>query len=500
MGIFSAIADLISFVIKILIPKSSSFTESYAAFIARQELFENFPWQQCFIRNEELNNSLKMDDCHPIFIEEITRETLKLSWVPDIPELFSPAEHLQKWALLVVDLPAQPADPGTKDFDYEKIVLIIGGNKAHKTLNYKAHPPELLEDIAKWKGCRVVLYNPFINCEFKPAPIITLPPLDQRPEWCRTYLSPAAMFQRSDGKFILLVNGESRQSKQEHPQQKVGAFITNDPWYDTFKPLNSSEINSMAPIFTGSAAYHSGDSFQITSIIKSRQDGYWMGYGNGRIGDKWSVVAVKFDEYFRDIQYFKQIIIPAAPNCKTGEYFPTVIQYDNQYRMMWVNRIDDSPTTWFLSEGISDDELGPFDPGSLSSNPVLTSINWHNGSFRSNHTHCPSYFIWEDELYCIIDGTSRWKTSGNRANRLFGIIKYDKIRQIWLEDLRNPLFINPMYGDQLWNESWAWCADHLGGKQFFWRNQDGALLFFFSASHGFDNYKVGLAKIKQFIA
>ncbi|MBN2090781.1 hypothetical protein JW964_14305, partial [candidate division KSB1 bacterium] len=180
--------------------------------------------------------------------------------------------------------------------------------------------------------------------------------------------------------------------------------------------------------------------------------------------------------------------------------FPTVIRYDNRYRMMWVNRIDDCPTTWRMTEGISDNEFGPFDPNSLSSNPVLTPVDWHKGSFRSNHTHCPSYFLWQGELFCLIDGTSCWNASGNRANRLFGVIKYDQIRQIWLEDKRNPLFINPMYGDQAWGKQWEWCADHLGGKQFFWKKTNGELLFFFSASYGFDNYQVALARMKQIYA
>jgi hypothetical protein len=506
MSFFSTITDLIYLTLnsflksKISSPASSQSMEPilYANFIARQAKFENLPFTQCLIRNEEMDNSLMIDDCKPIYIKEITRDFIRLSWVPDIPELFAPTEHLQKWALMVADLPIEPPDPGINGFNYQKIVLIIGGDKRNKTLYYKARP-ELHEDIQNWKNCRIILYNPFISCEFKPEPLITLPPLNQRPTWCRTYISPAAIFQRRDGQYILLVNGESRQTKEELPHQKVGAFISAHPWNQAFKPVNATSISTMDPIFQGSATNDSGDSFQITSLIKSQDDGYWIGYGNGRNGDRWNVVAVKFDENFQNIQYFNKIIFPAILNNKSGEYFPTVIRYDNQYRLMWVNRVECESTSWFLSEGISDNELGPFDPEPVDSNPVLLPVQKHDGSFRSNHTHCLSYFLWQGELFCIIDGTSRWKTAGNRANRLFGIIKYDPFNHIWQEDLRNPLFINPMYGDQAWGEQWHWCVDHLGGKQFFLRMENGELLFFFSASNGFDTYQIALAKMKKIL-
>lgn len=505
MGIWSSLGDFLTFLLDLFTsgkdiskPIPESIRPAYSDFMQRQGLFESLPFKQCLIRNEEMNNSLMVEDCHPISIREITKNSMRLSWVPDIPALFAPANHLQKWALMVVDQPNEPISQGIENFDYHKIVLIEGGNQQQRTLFFTAQP-HLLADIDTWKNAQVILFNPFLSVEYKQKPLISLPPHAERPDWCRAYISPAAMFQRRDGKYILLVNGE-RRKKGELPQQKVGAFISSHPWNDDFKPLNSTDISQMTPIFEGSAAHHSGDSFQITSLMKSKDPGYWIGYGNGRNGSRWNVVAVKFDENFNHIEYFNEIIIPAEPNCESGEYFPTVIQYHNHYRMMWVNRLKESYTTWFLTEGISDNELGPFDPQLLTSNPVLLSTTWHNGSFRSNHTHIPAYFLWNNELYCIIDGTSRWSTSGNRANRLFGVMKYDAVKQIWLEDLRNPLFLNPMYGDQAWGDTWKWCNDHLGGRQFFWKMNTGELLFFFSANHGFDNYEVALAKMKQTLA
>lgn len=445
--------------------------------------FTELGLKQCFYRNEEMNNNLPTSMGRSIKIVEANPESITLSWLPNIPELFNPGNNNQ-WALLILDFPEEIRDPGAGGFDYTDSLLITGGDYDSRTLNYQA---EIHTSLTKWKNRHVVLYNPFRNWDIRPAPLVNLP---KNAAWCSKYIAPAAMFQRSDGKYILLANGENRKTFAEAPTQQVGAFISADPWNEPFTPLNNNES-----YFKHNEVPQMQDSFQITSLIRSEEPGYWIGYGNGRSGTDWNIVAVKFDEDFRDFQYYTELL-KSKPKVKNGMYFPTVIKYQDSYRMMWVNRWEKNPASWDLYEGLADSELGKFDFNRVKSNPVLKPATHNDGIFRSNHTHQPTYFIENDSLYLTYDGTSRWKTSGNRGNRLFGVARYNSDLEMWIEDARNPLFINPLYGDRLWGPQWNWCNDHLGGVQFLYRLDSQKVLFFYSACAGRDSYRIACARIK----
>ncbi|MCI0512432.1 hypothetical protein L0128_04390 [candidate division KSB1 bacterium] len=446
----------------------------------RQHLFTT-----CFVRNEKIDNRLDPDEFPPLKIIAVNDHEIQLNGaLKELPELYHPSGLEEKWGLIVTSRPETPPDPGITNFDYSDVVLIEGGDELTGALTYSTTKQY---DYQKWIDQPVVLFNPFRNWQPLPQPLITQA---VQPPWAKTYLAPAAMFQRRDGKYILLVNGENRTKFGADPQHKVGAFISDHPLDAPFKLLNPD-----VAIFRGSKRHGGRDSFQITSLLQSEEAGYWIGYGNARQDKFWQVVAVKFREDFKVIEYFDNLVQP-MPATKTGIYFPTVIRYQNAYRMMWVNRRDEHVQNWEFYEGISNHELGPFDYRRVRSNPVFPPVTQNKGSFRSSHSTQTSYFMVEDQLYCLFDGTSQWRASGNRANRLFGLAQYDAGAEKWQEDPRNPLFINPMFGHQLWEEKWQWCADHLGGRPFFYQLADGRLMFIYSACFGADSYKVAAAVCK----
>jgi len=491
MKIFPLLENVFKFIGEVFSRKKSGkqpFTGEpvKSAWVEISHTIKELPFRQCFIRNEEMNNNLPLKESKPIIITEVTESRIKLSWLPNIPELFHPPteDSLAKWGLMILDFPQSPKDPSPACFDYTEVMLIEGGDYNTLTLNYK---PISGGNFRHWRNRRVALYNPFSGWEIRSTPLIE-PSAELK--WCQTYLAPAGMFRRNDGNYILLTNGESRKSCNEPPKQQVGAFISADPWRVPFQVLNHNQ-----PVFQDATQF--GESFQITSIVQSQESGYWMAYGNCRKGKQWSIIAVKFDEDFKDTRYFENLIFPAPhPTNKTGVYFPTVVQFQDHYRMMWVNRSGEDKTSWYLSEGIASNEVGPFDYRLVDSNPVFRPAKDNNGIFRSNHTHQPSYFKLNNNLFCLYDGTSRWKTSGNRGNRLFGMAHFDPAEKRWFEDTRNPIFINPLYGHKLWGSEWQWCADHLGGKQFLYETNLDRFLLFYSASCGSDKYKVAGARAK----
>jgi hypothetical protein len=452
---------------------------------ATSDLTKNlYPFSQCFFRNYELNNNLPTVNSQLIRILNATESEITCSWLPNIPEIFNPAVHdnLAHWALMFVDFPEKLPDASPYNFDYTDIVRIESGDREKKTLCYSS---KNIYDYKKWNNRTAVLFNPFCDWEIKSNPIVQFDPTIS---WHTQYIAPAGLFKRQDQQFIFLINGESRH-RNELPKQKVGAFVTPDPWNGVFSPVNNGDFIFQGP--TGA------ESFQITSLIQSDRPGDWLGFGNVRRGMKWSVCGVQFHEDFTNIQYFEDLIIPPKnPINKLGEYFPDIIYFKGKYRLMWCNLVATSVGDRYISEAISDNILGPFD-STTTGGPVFSKANKNDGIFRSSHTSQTTYFIWQEKLFCLYDGTSCWKASGNRGNRLFGIAVFDELQQQWMENPWNPIFINPIYGDKVWGPEWKWCSDHLGGKPILFQTDPGDLLFFFSACDGTDTYRPGCARAKQ---
>lgn len=452
--------------------------------------FDNFPFYQCLYRNSKNNNLLPHSPIDSLKIMDADENEITFNHLPKIPELLYPAYNniYAKWALIVLDYPEDPPDPGPDLFDYENMVLINGGDLSQKKLYYTS---EKKQPYSSWIGRSAALFNPFYSWEFRPTPLVEKP---EDVNWCSKYISPAAFFKHSSGRYVMLINGENRKDMGEQPLQRIGAFISDT---DDIYLSNWHLMNNKKPIFTEICNEHGFDSLQMSSLLESDEKGIFWGYCNARKGDHWKIIIIKFTEDFEIIDIIKNVF-PDSANLDnySGEYFPTVIKFQDKYRMIWVNRKEER-LDWTLTEGISDSPTGPF--MRISDGNVVEKVTYNSGHFRSSHSHQPSYFIWEDNLYCIIDGTSQYKTSGNRGNRVFGLIRYDTEAGQWYEYEMNPFFMNPMSGHLLWDKKWQWCADHLGGKQQMFVPQPDRPYFIliFSGAYGGDSYKIGCARSRM---
>ena len=444
-----------------------------------------FPVSQQLWRNEEGDNTLSTSVGTPITLTAIdtVNNRITLSWVPNVETLFdpgvSPSGTTPGWALMaaeVKNMSPSTADPSTSG-DYADIMLITGGSYSTKTLNYTI-PRGSESNFAV--GDKLVLYNAYRGKWTWPD---ANPIVNSGTGWRSTYVAPGGTFLHSDGSLRLLVNGYST-------GYEIGYFKSDGNDWETFTVQNSD-----AAIFTASGTGDWRDNYIFSggSVLYIESEDKYICYVSGHNGSKWAIGYVKFTEDFGSITYSSSEIIDSSGS-SAGFANPSVILHNGLYRMLYTDRqASSSPVTgvWNVREAFSTSPEGPFVD---SGNVIVAGHSGNDGSWHEGWSDNMHMFHYKNKLYALIAGTSRYSTSGSRANRVTGLFYYNEnlSTPAWQEDKRSPVFINPFYGDDLWPgvDDWAW--DHMGGyPSVIEHPTNGRLYLFFSSNGGTNTYKVG---------
>lgn len=443
-----------------------------------------FPGTMPLVRNEEMNNLLSTADGTEITVTSAPLGgDISLSWLPYIPSIWSPAIG-HEWALM--NLETWPGTEPTRSGDAQDILRITGGTFSSKDLHYVSEKG--LE--TNWSvGDRVALYNPFLSWDLHKIdnPIISN---NASASWRSGYVLQGGLFKHSNGNYILLVNG----TPSSLVYSQIGAFQSSDL-------INWTVLNNDTAVFVkGGTGWRQDAILASGRIFKlPGEDRYICHcYGYNATDAKYRIGWIKFDEDFSigSIEYSSGEILDST-GIANGYYGIASIRYGSKWRMAYCNRKNGNPDTdqWETREAFADVPEGPF----TYSATILTGGSTNDGSIRSSHTDHHYYFLWKGRLYLIIGCTSRYKYSGNRGNRVYGLFYWDEklATPAWVENPHNPIFINPFYGDEVWNDGdWDWDADHLGiSPTLFVNPTDGKLYMFFTANHGTDTYKIGVATI-----
>ena len=155
----------------------------------------------------------------------------------------------------------------------------------------------------------------------------------------------------------------------------------------------------------------------------------------------------KFDEDFTQIEYSATECIDSSGS-SDGFYGANVIFYGGRFRMAYCDRKTGNPdsSTWEIREAFGETPESFTDSAVICAGAVV-----NDGLYRSSHSDECCYFTHRGRLYLLVSGTSRYKNSGNRGNRCFGLFYLDD-DGTWREDIRNPVFITrftePMSGDR----------------------------------------------------
>jgi hypothetical protein len=457
-----------------------------------------FPIRMSVIRNEEMNNLLSTIEGTEITVDSINTGVnpednyIKLSWLPYIDSLFDPDTD-EEWALLNLEKNTVLTNPSLSG-DYTHILKITGlkGSFSGKTLYFEETS---YGAASTWSsGDKVSLYNPFKNGWDWPQRSPVISNSSTATSWRYKYVAPCGGFQRSDGKFVILVDGQDQYNRMQ-----IGAFESSNL-------IDWTVLNSDNPIFSYTDIEGDWNGWHISgygSVNKLDSEDRYIFYVSGYPKTSGAAGApeirwIKFDENFssESIEYSSSQIVTDATIGLAGIRSANVIKYGSVYRMMYVDRGDNASTSvdaYTVKEAFSDTPEGPFVyTGSTIS--ILDGIQTNNGIFCSSHCDAFKYIMYNSRLYCLVGGTSRYLESGTRANRVYGLMYWDERKDSpeWVLDHKSPVFINPLGGD-LWSTDYSWCKDHIGGyPTIIYNKDDGKLYFFYSANQSSDTYKVAL--------
>jgi len=429
--------------------------------------------------------SITIDDvtlkrCKEIFVTAINTGTnsVTLSWIPYIESLVSPTTNYE-WGLLNLETMSGGADPDV-DGDIVEAFSLDSGTYSTRVFTYTdARGAE-----GNWTvGDRVALINPYEgNFDWPSAnPIIS----KSGAGWRATYVAAGGCFHHSDGSLVLLVSGNDG-------AYEIGAFKSDGTDWTSWSVLNSD-----SPIFTasGNSDWYHAQIFAGGSVFKLPNEDRFIAYVSGYTGTKWKIGWIKFDEDFSagSIEYAPDEIIDSS-GATNGLVAPSVIYYAGKYRMAYTDRNDNSSPVnstnpWKSKEAFSNTPEGTF----TYSADICSGRTGNAGSWREGWTDNHCYFMWKGKLCLIMGGTSRYSTSGTRANRVNGLWYWDEklATPAWVEDKRNPIWTGLLYGSDLWAGIDDWAEDHLGG---YWcmaiNPTNGKLYVFFTAKN--TDYAIGI--------
>ena len=433
-----------------------------------------FPCGMPFIRNSEMNNLLSTSTGTPILVTGINtaNNTITLSWMPYIASIVSPTSG-KEWALLNTINNTGGVDPAVVG-DYSDILKIASGDYATKTLTYTvALGAEVNWDI----GDKVMLYNPFeAKWDWKVDPLME----ESGVGWRSDYVAPSGIFQKKDGTYVMLVTGKSKTGVRS-----VGAFSASSLSAETWTVMNSD-----AAIFAFGDSPWCSNAISMYQVSKLKDEDRYIAYVAGEnAAGKWNIGWVKFAEDFTDIKWSPTEIVDSS-DYADGFTAASVIEYNGGYRLVCVGRSADLTTeAWKAIEFYGDSQDGTFTAPSV----IIDGLSTNDGIFNSSHTDMFCHFKYNNKLYCIIGGTSRYLSSGSRGNRVYGLMLWDESLNTpaWVIDSRSPVLINPLSGSYIWGASYLWSQDHLGGAPtMFYDKANEKLYLYLAANNGSDSYKV----------
>lgn len=431
---------------------------------------DDFPITQNWYRNEEENNLLSVTDGTEIYVTAIdtVANTITLSYLPFVESIWNPISG-QEWALMNLEN-ISGADP-CRTGDYTEGFKITGGNFSTKVLNY---------DIARgsegnWNvNDKVLLFNPYEGAWTIPA---TVKIIEQSGSgWRATSVSPGPLFKHSNGNWIILINGIGASGNS------IGAFQTSDINGGTWTVMNSD-----AAIFTASGVSSDWRESQLfaSGSVHRLSDGRYMAFVSGysNTTTKWKIGWIKFDEDFLNISYASAEIIDSSGS-SNGFIAPSVVKWNGEYKMLFTDRSDNAnPNSATGGWKLKDANCATIDGTYIVNSTIFAGNLSNDGIYCSSHIDNCFAFVWKETLYVLTGGTSWYKHSGNRGNRVTGLIKYDVDSDSWIEDTKSPIFAGWPYGNDFWNFTWGY--DHLGGYPCLIINGEDRLCYFFlSASIG----------------
>lgn len=401
-----------------------------------------------------------------ITVEEIDTisKTIKLSYLPPYDTICNPISG-KNW-IVSKGVGTEPSLFG-QDQAY---LVITGGDNLTRVLNYSLTRYE--EDFIV--GTNIQLQNIFNNgWDFNfglSSPLISA----VGGTYYSTQCGPGDVWKHSDGTYRMALNGYNGTHWQ------VGLFTSPDL-------INWTSVSSVAKL-TYLAGTWREKGIHVTHMIKHPTIPdrlFAICYGDDNSGF-YRIGYVIFDEDMNNITYSTTDILDTT-GTYTGLYEGSIYFYACEYRIITAARMsaDVNATPWQLWEYRSDNVDGPYTFSRVVLDTTSSTIRDLHTCNRSSHSTETYMFEINGELYSMMCGTSRWNDSGNRGERQFGVIHFNRFKDIWEDDTRGVL----MSGFQFADSVWGLPKGHTGGSPAVFR--DGTdYYYFFSITQVTNQYAV----------
>lgn len=526
-----------------------------------QDLIPQEPW---LIRNEEMDNTLSvtvsdatrgLNTGTAITVTAIdhTANTITLSWVPNIPDLFSPTAG-EEWCL--IDLELHSGTTGYPNGYYANGFRLVSGDYATKTFDYEWVQLAGGTETNTVATNRVALYNPDKQgwTRYTGNPVIDNTTVFGA-AGSFTEMGVNGVFKRkSDGLYVLLLDSIA-------PTREI--LYATSPDLLNWTPGTSALFTTGRPSFCSNFMAVQGDPIWMEDI------GKWYCLVRGNDGTNFRIGAMTFDDDFSNHKIYTNPIIshtyiPESNAVGVNDIHAAVyndgtqwviadalqIQYTGTHTgSNGASVLEDTNADWHINQlvypstaptltnvtgggstGIASNTAttvtqtasvitwnngdtytitglntrygylatskSPFGPFNIVKrlDPFLDRDN--DGAIRSSHAYPSCNWInFKGNAYVLYSSTPAFKYSGHKALRTHELFKYDKNTGDLTPSQSGPIFTSWMFGDLFRADpNLQWERQHVGDvSSLIVEESSNRVFYIYVAETGSSDYYIGVA-------
>ncbi|KKM70172.1 hypothetical protein LCGC14_1443380, partial [marine sediment metagenome] len=433
------------------------------------------------VRNEELDYRLTRSSETAISVNALSPPNNTITFT-NLPALFEDAlknpSAGKEW--LCINLANYDTGGFTRTGDYEESLLITGYDEDAGEYTYT----EQNGAEGNWSGGdKVIFINPFLFFDFYNSNDLIIDKDDISIGEALSYTQSGPMFRKADGTYVMISVSPGISSGRP----RIVPFTSTDP-ENTWA---STDAEIFAPTdFNGSAteAWPSGNALYLED-----EDRYLMPC-SVLVGSIFSIGLYKCDEDFGNETFYHQVVTDAVTQ---GGFSPSMVYHDGYYYIFYIAREGSSPdnSQWTLKV-IKSADYTDFSGSSAVSIFACTLAadagdgieqeKWYNAQIKST-----TAFVYQDRLYIVVAGMSRYTISGNRGNMIHGVFEYNA--STGSADVIRTGVIFPGMLDDAWTNT-AWGAEQCGPTpSWVWDAANKRYISAITQEAGSADFKIGFA-------
>ena len=409
---------------------------------------------RCLVRNAELNNSLSLAASTLMIISDKVGQVLTVNLLPD----YGGFDEAGWTALLIDEDKTNAADPNG-DYLYRYFCTI---DRVAKTITFPVGYA-----LTEWTiGDTIAFYNPYLNYSFVGDQSLeaTIPVVAGT--WKSSQTNGAVMFRHSNGRFIMLYSGYDssvvgRVGYAYSVDMQTWTMGNGDNW--VFDPTTIAGVKSgtllgaCSPLNDGTGRYYC-----LLTTVRTADN-----HGELRI--------LYFNEDLTTFTYSA----PLLPDTELGFFGGSILKIDNEYHLIYML----IHSAGVPSRSIKVAKSATLEGAYVNYQEIASGITANTGVSWSRSTDAPAIYEYQGEVFGFFGSTAYYSLNGTKGNRVYSLIRYDRVSGLWIINKNNATLMNPMYFYHILGDgTYFWCWDHSGGATCFVFNE--GVLYASLAMHG----------------